>query len=402
VLLAIFGIALSVTMILGVERIRQETRQNFINTVAGTDLIVGGRTSPVQLLLYSVFRIGDPTAGITWPSFEKITRHPMVAWAVPVSLGDSHRGFRVVGTTRSYFEHLQHGDGKNLLFAAGAPFEDRFEAVIGAEVASALGYSMDATITVAHGTRDDGLSRHAGLPFSVTGILARSGTPADRSLFVTLDAIEAIHVGWESGIRVAEAELSAVEAVHAELEPDSVTAFFMGLKRRSDVLQMQRAINGFPDEPLLAILPGVALNELWRLFSTAELALIGVAAMTVATGLIGMVVTLLTTLNERRREMAVMRAVGASPRDVFGLFAMESVLIGLGGAVVGYGLLTLTLTLANPLLGSGFGLQFSAGWPSAREAVLLLLVLALAAFTGCLPAWRAYRLSLQDGLNASG
>lgn len=400
VALTVVGVALSVAMILGVERIRLETRENFTQTVAGTDLIVGARTSPVQLLLYSVFRIGDPTTNLSFASFEKISRHPMIAWAVPVSLGDSHRGYRVVGTTADYFAHIRYGADLALEFAAGQPFADRFDAVLGAEAARALGYELGASMVIAHGTRDDGLSGHDSLPFTVVGVLEPTGTPVDRAVHITLEAVEAIHVGWESGVRVAEAELDHHEAEHAELHPESISAFFLGLNRRADALTLQRAINGFPDEALSAILPGVALNSLWGLFGGVELGLLGVAAMTVVSGLIGMVVGLMSTLNERRREMAILRSVGARPGDIFGLYVLESGLIGAAGAIGGYLLLSLALLLANPILAAEVGIRFSVALPSARELALMGTVLGLALLTGCLPAWQAYRLSLHDGLDA--
>ncbi len=398
--LTVLGIAVSVAMILAVERIRLETRENFTQTVAGTDLIVGSRTSPVQLLLYSVFRIGDATANIRYASFEKISRHPQVRWAVPLSLGDSHRGFRVVGTSPGYFEHLRVAGDRSLDFASGSTLSGRFDAVLGAAVARSLGYALGAEIVVAHGTRDDGLSSHEALPFEVVGILAPTGSPVDQAIYVGLEAIEAIHIGWESGTRVAGSELDQADAVTAALEVEAITAFFLGLERRSTALQFQRAVNGFPDEPLTAILPGVALNELWRLFGSVELALLAVAVLTVVTGLIGMVVGLLSTLSERRREMAVLRALGAHPLDLCSLLLFESALIALAGALIGYGLLTLGLAVANPLLATDFGVSFSTGLPTAREGLLLGAVVTLALVAALLPAWQAYRLSLRDGLHA--
>ncbi len=139
-LLTLLSIALSVALLLGVERVRSETRASFSSTISGTDLIVGARSGPVQLLLYSVFRIGNATNNISWQSYQDIAAHPKVAWTVPISLGDSHRGFRVLGTTPGYFDHYRYARDRRLEFAAGARFDDLFDAVLGAEVADALGY----------------------------------------------------------------------------------------------------------------------------------------------------------------------------------------------------------------------------------------------------------------------
>jgi putative ABC transport system permease protein len=400
--LTIAAIALSTALILAVERVRMETRASFTNTIAGTDLIVGARTSPIQLLLYSVFGLGDPTNNVSWDSFEKISAHPSVAWSIPISLGDSHRGFRVLGTTRAYFEHLRFGNDRQLALSNGDLSDEPLAVVLGATVARQLGYSIGTGIVIAHGTRDDGLSGHDNLPFTVTGILAATGTPADRTVYVSLEGIEAIHTGWESGIPVAGETLHADHLHEADLHSEAITAFFLGLEQRPQVLQFQRAINNFPEEPLLAILPGNALTELWQLFGNAELALVVVAAMTVVTGLLGMVVGIFSTLNERRREMAIMRSVGARPGDIFTLLMAESALIGVIGAASGFLVLTAAALTAAATIGDSMCVSLSAGMPSGRELLLLGAVVIAAIAAGALPAWHAYRLSLHDGLSARG
>jgi putative ABC transport system permease protein len=400
--LTVAGIALSTALILGVERVRMETRASFTSTIAGTDLIVGARTSPIQLLLYSVFGLGDPTNTVNWNSFEKISSHPSVAWAIPISLGDSHRGFRVLGTTPAYFEHLRFGNDRSLALREGALSDQPLSVIVGATVAQQLGYSIDTQIVIAHGSRDDGLSRHDNLPFNITGILTATGTPADRTIHVSLEGIEAIHTGWESGVPVAEDTLHADHLDAADLHTEAISAFFIGLEQRSQVLQFQRAINNFPEEPLLAILPGNALRELWQLFGNAELALVAVAGMTVLTGLLGMVVGIFSTLNERRREMAILRSVGARPADISALLMAESALIGMIGAMCGYLILTATALIIAATIGDGLGVSISAGLPSGREILLLGAVVVAAITAGTLPAWQAYRLSLHDGLSAGG
>ncbi len=138
-LLTVFAIAVSVALLLGVEKLRTGAREGFAATVSGTDLIVGPRSGPLNLLLYSIFQLGEPTSSVSWSSFEMVRRHPDVAWAVPISLGDSHRGFRVMGTSQDYFEHYRRGRRVPLAFEAGRPFGDLHEAVVGAAVARTLG-----------------------------------------------------------------------------------------------------------------------------------------------------------------------------------------------------------------------------------------------------------------------
>src|SRR5690606_12862167 len=141
-----------------------EAKASFANTISGTDLIVGARSGSVQLLLYSVFRIGNATNNISWTGYQALASHPDVAWAVPLSLGDSHRGFRVPGTTQDYFTHRRCGRRHAPGFAAGKPFDALFDAVMGAGAARALGYRVGDAIVVAHGRGGEGFAPHADKP----------------------------------------------------------------------------------------------------------------------------------------------------------------------------------------------------------------------------------------------
>ena len=193
VALTVLSIALSVTLLLGVERIRAQARENFTSTISGTDLVVGARTSAVHLLLFSVFRIGDANNNVRWDSYQAIAARREVAWTIPLSLGDSHRGYRVLGTNADYFSHLRYARDRTLEFAAGRPFAAANEAVLGADVARALGYGLGQSIVVAHGTGEEAFLEHTAQPFRVSGILARTGTPADRTIHVSLEGLDALH-----------------------------------------------------------------------------------------------------------------------------------------------------------------------------------------------------------------
>ncbi len=396
--LTVASIALSVMLLLGVEKVRTGARQSFADTISGTDLIVGARSGSIQLLLYSVFRIGNATNNITWKSYEEIARQPEVAWAVPLSLGDSHRGFRVLGSTPDYFKHYRYRRTNQLELAQGRIFEDLFDAVLGADVATALGYKVGDPMVVAHGLGSVSFVDHEDKPFRVAGILRKTGTPVDRTVHVSLRAIEAIHVDWQSGARQPGQAVSADEVRKMNLEPQAITATMIGLKSRLATFRLQRAINEYPREPLSAILPGVALQELWDLVSVAETALTAVSVMVVATALIGMVVMILTTLNERRREMAILRSVGARPSTVLGLLTAEAGLLTFAGVALGTALLYIALVVLRPLVDRLYGLHLSIDPLRWHEWQMLGAVLLAGILAGLLPAIRAYRLSLADGM----
>ncbi len=397
--LTVISIALSVALLVGVERLRNEARASFAHTLSGTDLIVGARSGPVQLLLYAVFRIGDATNNISWKSYQDIAAHRQVTWTVPISLGDSHRGFRVLGTTPAYFEHYRYARQRQLVIAAGEEFADLYDAVLGAEVAEKLGYQIGDPIIIAHGASDVSFARHDDKPFRVVGILARTGTPVDRTVHVGLEAIEAIHIDWQSGAPVPGMSISAEQARAMDLTPKVITAALVGLKSKVATFQVQRFINDYPQEPLSAILPGVALSQLWDLIGIAENALLIVSVFVVVVGLVGMLTALLTSLNERRREMAILRSVGARPGHVFALIMGEAGVLTLLGVLLGLALLYVLLLAGQPIIESRFGIFIAVGGLSPYEWTLLGAVVGAGFVVGGIPSFRAYRLSLADGLS---
>ncbi|MFA5949522.1 MAG: ABC transporter permease [Hyphomicrobium sp.] len=397
-LLTVLAIAVSVMLLLGVEKVRLGARQSFADTISGTDLVVGARSGAIQLLLYSVFRIGNATNNVTWKSYQDIASRPEVDWIVPLSLGDSHQGFRVLGTTPDYFKHYKYRHGQPLRFAAGGPFDDLFDVVLGSDVAAKLGYEIGSRIVVAHGTGRVSFVEHEDKPFRVSGILAKTGTPVDGTLHVSLEAIEAIHIDWQNGMPVAGQTVSAADVRKMTLTPRAITAAMVGLKSKLSTFKLQRQISEYSAEPLSAIMPGVALQELWGLVGTAETALSVVSAMVVATALLGMVTTILTTLNERRREMAILRSVGARPATILGLLATEAVFLTLAGVVFGALLLYTSLIFLKPTIDRLYGLQLSIEAPTAGEFLTLAAVVLAGLLSGLIPAFRAYRLSVADGM----
>lgn len=393
--LTVFAIALSVALFLGVEKVRTGAKASFADTISGTDLIVGARSGGVQLLLYSVFRVGNATNNVTWQSYQDIAVHKDVDWIVPLSLGDSHKGFRVLGTTTAFFDRYKYRGGRDVTFTEGRVFDDLFNAVVGADVAAELGYAPDDEIVVAHGVAS--FTEHDDKPFKISGVLQKTGTPVDRTVFVSLEAIEAIHIDWQGGGR-SQNTISADEVRQMELTPKAVTAALVGVSSRLKIFGVQRWVNDYPEEPLLAILPGVALSELWSLIGVAETALVGVSVMVMVTALLGMVAMIFSGLNERRREMALLRAIGARPRTILGLLTLEAALMSLVAVLLGVALLYTGLFVARSYIDAAFGLYLEITWPTTREYLVLATVVAAGTLVSLIPALRAYFMSLADGM----
>jgi putative ABC transport system permease protein len=396
--LTVMAIALSVSMLLGVERLRDQAHEGFSHSIAGTDLVIGARTSPVQLMLYAVFRIGEATNNIRWAAYQDIASNPLVAWSIPISLGDSHHGFPVLGTTPNYFTNFHYGDAQLLSFVQGKAFKDTFDAVLGSEVAAQLGYKLGDHITLSHGMGSAGLPEHANKPFTVVGILAPTGTPVDRTVHISLEAITAIHLDWVGGAPLPGFSIPAKYVKKFDLAPKEITAALIGLKNRAAVFKVQREVNDYAKEPLLGVMPGVALEQLWQVVNVAEKSLLAVSAMVVVVGLSGLVAVVLAGLNERRRELAILRSVGAKPRDVFLLLTSEGLFVTISGIILGVALLAILTLFLAPIAQSHYGIVIQATFVSLEELKLLAIVLSMGLLASLVPGYRAYKLSLVDGL----
>jgi len=396
-LLAMFSIAISIVLLLGVDMIRKSAKNTFVNTISQTDLIVGARSGPENLLLYSVFRIGNATNNLSWQSYQEISSMKEVKWSVPISLGDSHRGFRVMGTSQAYFKFYQYGDKQQLKFSQGKIFNGVYDTVIGYEVAKKLNYQLNDKIILSHGLVSTKFTGHDDKPFTISGILKKTGTPVDQTVHVSLQGIEAIHIDWQSGTRSA-LKFSAEKAKNMNLQPEVITAFMLGLNNRIHIFNLQRKINNFKAEPLLAILPGSALANLWRSIGNIEKILLAISALVLLSGLLGLMTILLTTLNERRREMAILRSVGAHSYHVMLLYILEAFIVVTAGCVLGVIMLYLVLSAIQPLITEVYGIYLTISFLDNEQFIILGAAVVLGILSSLIPGIIALKRSLHDGL----
>ncbi|MCA0240513.1 MAG: ABC transporter permease [Proteobacteria bacterium] len=400
-------IALATGLLLTLERLRSDVRTSFSQAVSGTDLVVGPRMGSLPLMLHAVFHLGAGGNGMRMDSVRALSQQRAVAWTLPVALGDSHRGRPVLGTTPEYFTRFQYGERQPLRFSQGRAFagtlDGLYEAVVGAEVAEHLGYRPGQAITLQHGgdeLRHEHEAGHDDKPFTIVGVLAPTGTPVDRTVHVSLPALQAIHLEWQGGAPLPGVHIAPEQARKFDLEPKQVSAVLVGLKVRAAAFAVQRWVAEYEAEPLMAVLPGLALDELWQVLGAAERALQAMSALVAAVSLASLVAVVLAGLNERRRELAVLRAVGAGPRHVLGLLTIEAALVTLAGSLLGAVVATAALALAAPWLQARWGIALQGGWwPSSGQALLWAAVVLAGMLAGLIPGLRAYRLSLADGLS---
>lgn len=398
VLMTWLSLTISIALLLGIDHLRTEAKNSFTSTVSGTDLIVGARSGQLNLLLYSVFRIGNATANISWPSYQRIIKHPQIAWSIPISLGDSHRGYRVMGTSGEYFQYYRYANSQPLVLKEGTAFSGVFETVLGADVAQKLGYTLGQQIELSHGVGAVSFSQHKDKPFTVVGILARAGTPVDQTVHVSLEAIEAIHLDWQQGAPMPGRQLNAEQALAQDLTPKSITAFMVGLKSRMATFTLQRQINEYKNEPLTAILPGVALAELWQMLGMVENLLLVISLLVLLAALVGMITTLLASMKQRQREMAVLRAAGAHPWYLFVLVQLEVLLITVVSMASAAALLFISLVLLQDKLAADYGLFVGLNIIRLNTLYWAGAIVLLSALLAMVPGVLAYRKTLSDGL----
>ena len=401
VIVAFLAITISVFILLAVEHIRHQVKQNFNSTISGVDLIVGARTGDINLLLYSVFRIGDATQNIDWQSYQNISQQKSVAWSVPISLGDSHKGYRVVGTTKDYFTYFKYGQRQALEFAQGRAFDGVFDVVIGADIARQLGYKIGSKIILAHGTAQNSFSLHDDTPFTVVGILAATGTPVDRSLHISLGAMEAIHMNWKNGIRLPGKTVSLDELTEQDLQPKTITAFMLGLKNKITTFHLQREINNYQPDALSAIIPGVTLSRLWQMLSSVEMALSLISLMVLVAALLGLAAMLLSSIRERLREIAVLRALGMGPWRILLLIELEAVLITSAAVVSAFVMLMVIINGWGDALLANYGIAVSGNLFTLSNLYLCLGVFGSGVLISLIPAITAYTRALHSRLAES-
>lgn len=405
--LMVGAVALSTLIMLAAERLRHDVRLSFSNALSGTDLVVGARGSPTQLILHTVFHIGQPVQAVSLSRIETIARLPQVAWVVPIALGDSFAGHPVVAADAAFFEHVKVGDRQPLRFAEGRAFATAPEAVLGAQVASRTGLKVGDRITLSHGSGALTESSHEDRPMVVAGILAASGSPVDRTVMVSLESWQMLHAGWMAGVRPRAGSTTAGAAPPAansttydpaSQRPPTVSAALVGLHSRAAVFSVQRAIQAGQQEPLTAALPGVTLDELWRGLGAGEAALRLLTGLVALASLAGLVSVMLAGLESRRRELAILRSLGASPLALAALILAETLIASLAGVILGMVLGAATLALASSWVQTEFGISLGAGLPAPGEWLLIAAIILAGMLAALLPAWRAWRLSLADGL----
>ncbi|WP_370391743.1 ABC transporter permease [uncultured Winogradskyella sp.] len=401
VLLSIISIALSIVLLLGIQRIITSLEESFSSTISGTDLIVGAPNGNLSLLLATVFHKGNVNQSISWEAYENIKSYPEIDWTIPIALGDSHKGYTVIGTTEDLFSHFKYGSNVPLTASQGQFDISEMQCVVGSKVAKDLDYNLNDELVLTHGMGKEDFSTHKENPFKVSAILNPTGTPIDNALIVSLDALERIHEHFYHSSQESY-DFLAIEHDHRiedeHMHPESITGFYLGVKSKPNIPSVQRKINTEDSESLLAIMPAVTLLELWTIIKPIENILMIISVVVLLVSLGSVLTTIITNMSQRRREMAVLRSIGARPNHIFGLILVEAFAIVLVGILSGFFILNLALWIAKPFLAQHFGIILDVLGYNLNDVYIVMVILIAGIIIGILPAIRAYKQTLADGL----
>lgn len=383
------SIGLAAGLILVVMSLRGEIERALRRQAVGFDLVVGAPGSETALVLTALFHADQPRDNIAWSTYLQISRQPGVIAAYPLSLGDSYRGLRIVGTSESFFEQLANDGSPLFSLEKGNWFRDDLELVIGAEVARLHGLAIGAKVVGAHGLADAG-EEHSEHPYTVVGILRPTGTPHDRALFTKVSTYWKIHGIDDDQIRAGAAETAnnqsglQVTAVLLRVQKSRLLALQQDLSRSFGVMAVR------PAEVLQRLFVSL-LDPLERLLLTYGYAVLAVAAGSLLT-------TLYLSTLVRRRDLAILRALGALPREVFTVVVLEASILLTFGCALGVVLSRAAAIMFRGELRTRFGVQLGVLQFTPSEAWGLAAVFAIGLLAALLPAWQAYRSDVASNL----
>ena len=423
-LLIILTLSFSISLFFTVSRIQESVKSSFQNTISGVDSVIASRGGDLQILLNSVFLIGQPNTTIKWNTYKDIKDKKVINWVVPISLGDSHKGYRVIGTNNNYFSKMKYSSGKNIEFMVGKAFTDVFDVVLGSLVANKLNYTINSDISISHGLSESGQIHtfktdnnnddhedhdeyanheehnehdYENLGFKVVGILKPTGTPIDSAVYISLAGYEAMHSGWIGNQKVIDVSIDQI--LEKELQPKSLSAIFVSLKNRTQVFQFQRDVLNYNKEAITSVMPGITLSRLWTLTGNVDRAFKIITFFIIIIALLGMISMTIAGLNSRRREMAILRSVGASPSNIVSLLLFESIIISVVSCISGYIIMIVIFVLGKDYLQNNYGIFIDGFSIKIYDLQIIISIIFAALIATIIPAVQIYKNTLRDGLS---
>ncbi|HDP34796.1 MAG TPA: ABC transporter permease [Candidatus Hydrogenedentes bacterium] len=388
-LLTILSVALGVGLISAVLTLREETQRRFEEEGQAFDIVLGAKGNPLQLVLSSVYFLDAPTGNMDIAIFNELKEHEDVIAAYPVGMGDTYKGYRIVGTTRDLMD-FSYGDRAPYALAEGRYFEAPFEAVIGANVAQETSLKMGATFVGTHGFVDSPYAEaHENHPYTVVGILERSGSPNDRAIFCDIQSVWDVHSHG--------GEHNHDDQCEHHRPHDEITAALIKLASPAIRFEFKDLVNR--NYNAMAAIPIQEIQKLYeQLLGMAKLVLLAIGYLVVAISALSILIGLYMAILQRKRDLAIMRALGATRGEIFGAVIIEAFWVTLLGILAGWFMGTLVCLALNQYLVAQIGFHVSAVRLTADLIAAYSAVILMGLVAGILPAWQAYRTDVARDL----
>jgi putative ABC transport system permease protein len=431
-LLTALSVALGVALTVAILLIRHGMQQRFEQSTLGYEMVVGAKGSPLQLVLNTVFNLDISPGNVSWKLFEELRDDKRVKFAAPFSVGDNYKGFRIVGATDTYLKDFEFAEGEKFRLAEGRIFNfnepalkeafeeatgrareriarergetpplappqpkhehaETAEAVIGATAAQETGLKIGQTFVAAHGVQDTASAEHhEHNPWTVVGILSPTHTACDRAIYINLDSF--YHIEGH------EVRPTKEEEQEKDNDPDAgqISAIVLKLRSPLSALPLYREINDRTDA--MAAFPAAEVRKLFDIVGNVDRVLFAQAILIIIVAGIAVAVSIYNSMSERRREIAILRALGARRQTIFTIVVLEAMMIctlgGVGGILAGHAI----VGVANAVLVRASGFQVAAGQFQWMELAVLAGCILLGALSGLGPAARAYRTEVAENL----
>lgn len=390
-LLTIFSIMLGVALVTSIILLRKESEDAFNQTATGYELIVGPKGSSLQLTLNTVYQIGVPLGNMPFRVYELLKNDKRVKLAIPYVSGDNFKNFRLIGTVPEIFTEFEYHKGKKYNISSGKFFENDFEAVIGSETSLRTGLKIGDTFTGSHGVDSyEGAETHDEFRFKVTGILEKTFSPVDRLIFVSMNSV------WKLHNHEMENDTASASTNH-----NTITSILLKLKNPVYFDLVRRQINDDRYEGISAqaILPVFEIKQLFDIIGNINSILLVIAYLVIFVSAISVLVSLYNSMNERRREIAIMRSLGASRFTILKIIVMEGVIISLCGSLSGLLLGHSVLIILKNKISDLAGIQITGTTFSITELYIFAGTVLLGMIASLLPALKAYKTDVAENLN---
>ncbi|GAB3914908.1 ABC transporter permease [Larkinella knui] len=378
---------LGITIISLLLLLNKQLDEQFSRNVKGIDMVLGAKGSPLQLILSSIYQIDSPTGNIPLEEAERLTRNPMIKTAIPLSMGDSYKTFRIVGTNKKYVDHFEATVGQ------GALFQKDLEVTIGARVAEIAGLKLGDTFSGSHGLDGNG-EAHAETKYKVVGIFNPSNSVIDQLILTPLSSVWAIHEHHEEHEHDGE-EHAEEDHDHEAEAPREITSMLVKFRNPMGMM-VARGIND--NSKLLAALPAIEINRLFDLLGIGVDTLRGLAVAIMLIAGISVFVSLYNSLKERKYEMALMLSMGAGRTQLFGMLLLEGLTLSLIGFVVGLVLSRVGLLLFSMRAERNFHYSLNNMSILPEEWLVLGVAVLIGIVAAALPALGIYRMNISQTL----